>query len=74
MTATTNSKSPTALPYAVAPLVFDERLMGALRVSSNDPSRVWQENEILLLRTVADQVCCRGESRRHCLRKSSSRR
>jgi diguanylate cyclase (GGDEF)-like protein len=45
-----------ALPYAVAPLVFDERLMGALRVNSNDPSRVWQENEILLLRTVADQV------------------
>src|SRR5204862_3418577 len=44
------------LPFAVAPLVFDERLMGALEVKSNDPSRVWQENEILLLRTVADQV------------------
>jgi diguanylate cyclase (GGDEF)-like protein len=45
-----------ALPFAVAPLVFDERLMGALQVNSDDPSRVWQENEVLLLRTVADQV------------------
>ena len=45
-----------SLPFAVAPLVFDERLMGALQVKSQDPSRVWQENEILLLRTVADQV------------------
>jgi diguanylate cyclase (GGDEF)-like protein len=45
-----------ALPFAVAPLVFDERLLGALQVKSNDPSRVWQENEVLLLRTVADQV------------------
>jgi diguanylate cyclase (GGDEF)-like protein len=30
--------------------------MGALQVRSNDLSRVWHENEILLLRTVADQV------------------
>ena len=30
--------------------------MGALKVTSTDQSRVWQENEILLLRTVADQV------------------
>ena len=30
--------------------------MGALQVKSNDPARVWHENEILLLRTVADQV------------------
>ena len=44
------------LPVAVAPLVFDERLMGALQVKSNDFARVWHENEILLLRTVADQV------------------
>jgi len=49
-------ESSDALPLAVAPLVFDERLMGALQVNSNDPSRVWQENEVLLLRTVADQV------------------
>jgi diguanylate cyclase (GGDEF)-like protein len=44
------------LAVAVAPLIFHERYMGALRVISNDPSRTWQENEILLLRTVTDQV------------------
>jgi len=44
------------LPHAVVPLVFHERLMGALQVTSADPTRVWHENEILLLRTVADQV------------------
>src|SRR6266481_1771549 len=43
-------------PIAVAPLVFHERLMGALKVTSTDQSRVWQENEILLLRTVANQA------------------
>ena len=43
-------------PVAVAPLVFHERLMGALQVTSADSTRVWQQNEILLLRTVADQV------------------
>jgi diguanylate cyclase (GGDEF)-like protein len=30
--------------------------MGVLLVSSDDPHRIWQENELLLLRTVADQV------------------
>ena len=30
--------------------------MGALQVTSADPARVWQENEILLLRTVSNQV------------------
>jgi diguanylate cyclase (GGDEF)-like protein len=43
-------------PVAVVPLVFHERLMGALQVTSSDATRVWQDNEILLLRTVADQV------------------
>ena len=44
------------LPLALAPLVFHERMMGALLVMSADQNRVWQENELLLLRTVADQV------------------
>jgi diguanylate cyclase (GGDEF)-like protein len=44
------------LPSAVVPLIFQERPMGALQVTAADPSRVWQENEILLLRTVANQV------------------
>ena len=43
-------------PIAVAPLVFQEGLLGALQVTSADPARLWHENEILLLRTVADQV------------------
>jgi diguanylate cyclase (GGDEF)-like protein len=44
------------LPFAVVPLVFHERLMGALQVTAADAARVWHENEILLLRTVANQV------------------
>jgi diguanylate cyclase (GGDEF)-like protein len=44
------------LPLAVVPLIFHERLIGALQVTSDDPARVWQENEILLMRTVANQV------------------
>ncbi len=43
-------------PIAVAPLVYQEGLLGALQVTSADPARLWHENEILLLRTVADQV------------------
>ena len=43
-------------PIAVAPLVYQEALLGALQVTSADPARLWHENEILLLRTVADQV------------------
>jgi diguanylate cyclase (GGDEF)-like protein len=43
-------------PLAAVPLIYQERFMGVLLVRSDDPSRIWQENEILLLRTVADQV------------------
>jgi diguanylate cyclase (GGDEF)-like protein len=43
-------------PLAVVPLVFQERFIGALEVVDDDTSRTWQENEILLLRTVANQV------------------
>jgi len=51
-----NDTSDDRLPIAVVPLVFHERLLGALQVTSADPARTWQDNEILLLRTVADQV------------------
>lgn len=44
------------LPRAAVPLIFQERVMGALQVTASDPARVWHESEILLLRTVADQV------------------
>ena len=43
-------------PLAVVPLIYHERFMGVLLVRSDDPTRVWQENEVLLMRTVADQV------------------
>lgn len=46
----------TEFPLAVVPLVFQERFVGALEVVDDNPSRTWQENEILLLRTVANQV------------------
>src|SRR5918993_423879 len=41
---------------AAVPLIYQKRFMGVLMVRSDDPTRTWQENEILLLRTVADQV------------------
>ena len=43
-------------PLAVVPLVFQERFIGALEVVDDNTSRTWQENEILLLRTVANQL------------------
>lgn len=43
-------------PVAVVPLIYHERMMGVLMVSSDDPQRLWQDNEIMLMRTVADQV------------------
>lgn len=43
-------------PLAVVPLIYHERFMGVLLVRSDNPTRVWQENEVLLLRTVSDQV------------------
>jgi len=44
------------LPSAAVPLIFQERLIGVLQVTAADHARVWGENEILLLRTVANQV------------------
>jgi len=43
-------------PVAVVPVIFQESTLGVLLVASDDPRRVWQENEVMLLRTVADQV------------------
>lgn len=53
-----NFDSPESqiFPLAVVPLLYQQKLMGVLLVRSNDASRVWQENEVLLLQTVADQV------------------
>src|SRR5437660_5467355 len=51
-----SGSSAERLPTAVVPLILHERSIGALQVTVADPARVWNENEILLLRTVADQV------------------
>jgi diguanylate cyclase (GGDEF)-like protein len=47
---------PETGPIVVVPLRFQERLLGVLQVNSADSSHHWHENEVLLLRTVADQV------------------
>jgi diguanylate cyclase (GGDEF)-like protein len=43
-------------PVAVVPVIYHDRSLGALMVASDDPQRLWQDNEVMLLRTVADQV------------------
>ena len=53
---TSGANDPNSRPVAAVPVIYRERTMGVLMVSSDDPQRVWQENEILLMRTVADQV------------------
>ena len=50
------STAETLPPLAVVTLFYQERFMGVLMVRLDDMTRVWQESEILLLRTVADQV------------------
>jgi diguanylate cyclase (GGDEF)-like protein len=45
-----------AQPVAAVPVIYHDRTMGVLMVTSDDPQRVWQETEVMLLRTVADQV------------------
>lgn len=43
-------------PLVVIPLVFLEQYVGVLFARDDEPTRIWQENEIMLLETVADQV------------------
>jgi diguanylate cyclase (GGDEF)-like protein len=51
-----NTATDPVAPWAVVPLNQRGRLIGLLLVRSDDASRSWAENEVLLLRTVADQV------------------
>jgi diguanylate cyclase (GGDEF)-like protein len=53
---TTADETQQIRPLAVVPLIYHERFMGVLLVRSDNSARVWQENEVLLLRTVSDQV------------------
>jgi diguanylate cyclase (GGDEF)-like protein len=41
---------------AAVPLIYNGSLVGLLLVHSDDGSRVWADNELLLLHTVADQL------------------
>src|SRR5207302_11393120 len=51
-----SGSSAERFPTAVVPLILHERAIGALQVTVADRAHVWNENEILLLRTVADQL------------------
>jgi diguanylate cyclase (GGDEF)-like protein len=51
-----NSQSPAVLADAVVPLIYQGNFIGLLLVRSDDMSRVWADNELLLLHTVADQL------------------
>jgi diguanylate cyclase (GGDEF)-like protein len=51
-----NSQSSPVFPRAVVPLIYHDRLMGLVLVRSDDTTRAWAENELLLLHTVADQL------------------
>ena len=41
---------------AAVPLINDGRFVGLILIESDDASRVWGENELLLLHTVAEQL------------------
>ena len=51
-----DSPSHPVFPRAVVPLLYCGRLMGLILVRSDDASRSWAKNELLLLHTVADQL------------------
>ena len=50
------SKYPAVLADAVVPLLHQGNVIGMLLVRSDDMSRGWADNELLLLHTVADQL------------------
>jgi diguanylate cyclase (GGDEF)-like protein len=50
------SQTPHVLADAAVPLIHKGNLIGLLLVRSDDMSRVWADNELLLLHTVADQL------------------
>ncbi|HKE57283.1 MAG TPA: diguanylate cyclase [Pyrinomonadaceae bacterium] len=49
-------KATGNFPQAAVPLIYQGASVGVLLVQSDDPTRVWAENELLLLHTVADQL------------------
>ncbi|HKO60559.1 MAG TPA: sensor domain-containing diguanylate cyclase [Pyrinomonadaceae bacterium] len=53
--ADSTSDAPESVD-AVVPLIFQGSFLGLLMVRSDDASREWADNELLLLHTVADQL------------------
>lgn len=51
-----NSQPTPVLADAVVPVIYQGSFLGILLVRSDDPSRAWADNELLLLHTVADQL------------------
>ncbi|MEK6282439.1 MAG: sensor domain-containing diguanylate cyclase [Acidobacteriota bacterium] len=51
-----DSKGPVVPADAVVPLVYQGSYVGLLLVRSDDVTRAWADNELLLLHTVADQL------------------
>ena len=51
-----NSEDISVLADAVVPLIYQGNFLGLLLVRSDDVTRVWADNELLLLHTVADQL------------------
>jgi diguanylate cyclase (GGDEF)-like protein len=51
-----NSEAPSVLSDAIVPLIYQGNFIGLLLVRSDDTTRVWADNELLLLHTVADQL------------------
>jgi diguanylate cyclase (GGDEF)-like protein len=50
------SQIPPVLADAVVPLIYQGNFIGLLLVRSDDLTRIWADNELLLLHTVADQL------------------
>jgi diguanylate cyclase (GGDEF)-like protein len=51
-----NSQPTPVLADAVVPVIYQGSFLGILLVRSDDASRAWADNELLLLHTVADQL------------------
>ena len=49
-------QAESLLAHAVVPLIYQGGCVGFLLVRTDDPSRVWADNELMLLHTVADQL------------------
>jgi diguanylate cyclase (GGDEF)-like protein len=51
-----DTRIPPVRADAIVPLIYQGNFIGLLLVRSDDASRVWADNELLLLNTVADQL------------------